>query len=82
MRTLEEAIRTVQIEGTPWKQELYTFLRNYRATPHSTTDVPPPSDAMFQRSMKSKLPEVSSDKETAAKQKEEILGTADMREKD
>ena len=59
MCTLEKAIRTAQIEGKPWKQELYTFLRNYRATPHSTTEVPP-YDAMFQRSMKTKLPEVPS----------------------
>ena len=57
-RTLEKAIRAAQVEGKPWNQELYTFFRNYRATPHSTTNVPP-FDAMFQRSMKTKLPNVS-----------------------
>ena len=68
MRTLEKAIRAAQVEGKPWKQELYTFLRNYRATPHSTTNVPP-FDAMFQRSMRTKLPKELSNKETKESQK-------------
>ena len=80
-RTLEKAIRTAQIEGKTWKQELYTFLRNYRATPHSTTEVPP-YDAMFQRSMKTKLPELPSDSETAAKCKHVLARTTDMRARD
>ena len=81
MRMLEKAIRTAQIEGKPWKQELYTFLRNYRASPHSTTEVPP-YDAMFQRSMKTKLPEVPSDKETAGKRKQDLPRRASIRTRD
>ena len=81
MRTLEKAIRTAQIEGKPWKQELYTFLRNYRATPHSTTDVPP-YDAMFQRPMKTKLPEAPKERETTAERKQDSPRTARMRIKD
>ncbi|CAB4008234.1 Hypothetical predicted protein [Paramuricea clavata] len=54
MPILEKAIQTTQIEGKPWKEQLCTFLRNYRATPHSTTYTPP-FDAMFQRPMKTKL---------------------------
>ena len=77
MRTLEKAIRTAQIEGKPWKQELYTFLRNYRATPHSTTDVSP-YDVMFQRPMKTKLPEAPNERETTAERKQDSPRTARM----
>jgi hypothetical protein len=41
MRTLEKAIRTAHLEKKNWKQEMNAFLRQYRATPHSTTDVSP-----------------------------------------
>ena len=41
IRTLEKAIRTAVIEGKNWKQELFTSLRQYRATPHSTTGKSP-----------------------------------------
>ena len=41
MKTLEKAIRTAVIQGKNWKQELFTFLRQYRATPHSTTEKSP-----------------------------------------
>ncbi|RXN18549.1 putative protein K02A2.6-like protein [Labeo rohita] len=37
MRTLKKTIVTTNAEGKPWKQCLYSFLRNYRATPHGTT---------------------------------------------
>lgn len=47
---------------------MYTLLRNYRATPHSATSVPP-FDAMFQRSMRTKLPEELINKETKESQK-------------
>ena len=36
MKTLEKAVRTAIIQGKNWRQELFTFLRQYRATPHST----------------------------------------------
>ena len=81
MRTLEKAIQTAQFEGKPWTQELYTFLRNYRATPHTVTDVPP-YDAMFQRRMKTKLPEAPNERETTAERKQDSLRTARMRKKD
>ena len=41
MRTLEKAIRTAHLEKKNWKQEMNVFLRQYRATPHSTTDISP-----------------------------------------
>ena len=78
MRTLEKAIQTAQIEGKPWKQELYTFLRNHRATPHTTTDVPP-YDVMLQRPMRTKLPELPNEGETTAERRQDSPTAAGMR---
>jgi hypothetical protein len=56
MRTIEKAIRAAQIDSsTPWQQAIHTFLRNYRATPHSTTGTSP-GTVLFQRPMNVKLP--------------------------
>jgi hypothetical protein len=49
MRTIGKVIKAAQIDKN-WKQELYKFLRNYRATPHSTTGVPP-AQALFGKVM-------------------------------
>ena len=51
-------MRTAVVEGKNWKQELYKFLRKYRATPHTTTNVSP-SEALNGRKLKTTLPEVS-----------------------
>ncbi|GAA6090012.1 uncharacterized protein K02A2.6-like, partial [Tachysurus ichikawai] len=50
---------TAFAEGKPWKQELYKFLRNYRATPHQTTGISP-AELLFGRPMHIKLPTVHS----------------------
>ena len=34
MKTIGKAIRAAHVEHRSWKQEMYSFLRNYRATPH------------------------------------------------
>jgi hypothetical protein len=34
---LKKTIRVATIERKNWKEELYNFLLNYRATPHTTT---------------------------------------------
>ena len=60
MKTLEKAIRTAAIQGKSWKQELFTFLRQYRATPHSTTGKSP-SELLNGRKLKSTLPWVQYD---------------------
>jgi hypothetical protein len=57
MRTIEKAIRTAHIEKKNWKQALYQFLRQYRATPHSTTNVSP-SEALNNRKLKIPLPSI------------------------
>ena len=57
MRTLEKAIGTAVIQGKNWKQELFTFLQQYRATSHSSTGKSP-SELLNGRKLKSTLPRV------------------------
>ena len=57
VQTLEKSIRITHLEGKNWKQELYKFLRQYRATPHSTTSVSP-SEALNNRKLKTTIPEL------------------------
>lgn len=56
MRTMGKVCRAAQVEAKPWKQELFKFLRNYRATPHSSTGQPP-ATLLNGYSMRTKLPE-------------------------
>ena len=58
MGTLNKTIMSSQLEGRNWKQDLYSFLLNYRATPHSTTGVSP-AEALFNRKVKTRLPQSS-----------------------
>jgi hypothetical protein len=55
MRTLKKTARTTKVEGRSWKQNLFTFLRNYRATPHSVTQQAP-ATLLFNRAINVKLP--------------------------
>ena len=55
MRTLGKAIRVAETQSIPWKQRLNTFLREYRSTPHSTTEASP-AELMFQRKIHTKIP--------------------------
>ena len=58
-RMINKVIRTSTIERKCWKQELFKFLRNYRATPHVTTGKCP-ADLLFQtRTYRVRLPEFS-----------------------
>ena len=58
MPNLEKCVRTAIVEGKNWKQELFKFLRQYRVTPPTTTNVSP-SEALNGRKLKTTLPEVS-----------------------
>lgn len=58
VRTVKKVIKTAKLECKNPKQELNRLLRNYRATPHSTTRVAP-ATALFGRPMKTKLPELT-----------------------
>ena len=70
-------VGTTVIEGKNWRQELFTFLRQYRATPHSTTGTSP-SEFLNGRKLKSTLPRLQHDqappevRQTDAKRKEEM----------
>ena len=46
--SLTKTLRAAYLENKNWKQELFLFLRNYRATPHSTTRVSP-AELLFGR---------------------------------
>ena len=56
MRTLEKAIRTAHLEQKNWKEEMSAFLCQYRATPHSTTDMSL-SEALNGRKLQTLLPQ-------------------------
>ncbi len=58
MRSLNKCIRAADAERLNWKQELNKFLRQYRATPHSTTGVSP-FEALTGRRMKTQLPQLN-----------------------
>lgn len=58
MKPLNKAIKSATAEGKSWRQELYKFLRNYRATPHVTTGKPP-AELLFGCNIKVLLPEIS-----------------------
>ena len=57
METIKKYIRAAVLDGLNWKQELFSFLRQYRATPHSTTGISP-SEALNGRRLKIPLPEI------------------------
>ena len=59
MSTLEKCIRSAHLERKNWKQEMHRFLRQYRATPHSSTGLSP-SEALNQRKLKTELPQITS----------------------
>ncbi|XP_062571293.1 uncharacterized protein K02A2.6-like [Saccostrea cucullata] len=54
-KPLMKAVRSAHIEGLNWWQELYRFLRQYRATPHSSTGRTP-FMLLFNRDPKTRLP--------------------------
>ena len=82
MRTLSKTLRVAHLENKNWQQELFHFLRNYRATPHSTTGVSP-AEPLFGRKLVVKLPEHapprSSIADTDMKQKAKMKTHADTK---
>ena len=58
MKPLTKAIRSSHAERRDWRKDLYLFLLNYRATPHSTTGFAP-SELLFNRKIKTKLPQLT-----------------------
>lgn len=66
MRPLGKAIRTAHAQKQKRKQELFKFLRNYTATPHSTTKTAP-ATLLSNRPMRTKLPELKLGQENDSK---------------
>jgi hypothetical protein len=60
-KPLMKSIKSSHIEQTNWKQEMFRFLRQYRATPHVSTGYTP-FRLMFQREPNTRLPEIQSKK--------------------
>ena len=56
-RKIENAIRTAQVEGKDWRKDMFTFLLNYRATPHATTGASP-ALLHLGREIRTKVPQV------------------------
>ena len=56
-KPLMKAIRAAHTENRSWKREIHSFLRLYRTTPHSTTNVTP-HRLMFGRDPITKLPQI------------------------
>ena len=87
MRTLNKNLRAAHLENKNWQQELFHFLRNYRATSHSTTGVSP-AELLFGRKLVIKLPELittapsrPSIADTDIKQKVKMKAYADTKSK-
>ena len=58
-RALLKRFQIARAENKNWKDELNAYLLKYRTTPHSTTGISP-AELMFNRKIRSKLPEISS----------------------
>ena len=58
MQPLVKSTRASSAAGRNWKNELYMFIANYRATPRSSTNATP-HQLLMNRSVKVKLPQVS-----------------------
>jgi hypothetical protein len=58
MKPIGKLLKTAEIEGKNWKQELQRFLLQYRSTPHQTTKVAP-CELLFNRQIRGYLPELT-----------------------
>jgi hypothetical protein len=57
MKTIGKGIRAAHVEHRSWKQEMFSFLRTYRATPHATTNATP-AELLLGRALNSCVPEI------------------------
>ena len=63
MRTVKKVIKAAVMESKVWKQEMYAFLWNYRATPHTSTKTSP-ATALFGRPVKTRLLQIGKELES------------------
>ena len=66
MRTVKKIIKIALSQQKPWRDELTSFLRNFRATPHSSTGKAQ-ATAFFNRQLRTKLPAMHNDVRDPAK---------------
>ena len=78
MKNIGKAMKTAQLEGRQWRKELNMYLRNYRATPHSVTDIPP-ATALNGYPLKTKLPQISIHKDDTKLTVNDQLGKSNMK---
>ena len=78
MRTVEKIIKIAKVERKNPKQELNGLVRNYRATPHSTTRVAP-ATALFGRPMNTRPPELTTHCYDAEIQERDRTGKVNMK---
>ena len=65
MKNITKCVKNSQTSGRPFEEELRDFLRNYRATPHSSTRVSP-NDLLFKnKPSTTRLPNAMGDDELA-----------------
>lgn len=58
MKSMKKLWHTAIVEKKNPRQELYKFLRNYRATPHASTGRAP-AELLYNRKVKTRLPQMS-----------------------
>ena len=68
VKGLCKMVHTSVIEGRDPKMDLYTYLLQYRATPHGSTGVSP-AEMLFNRKLRTKLPQIHVNGENDAKRK-------------
>ncbi|CAB4020398.1 Transposon Tf2-9 poly [Paramuricea clavata] len=67
MKPLVKAVKSAHHENKDWKREMFKFLLNYRATPHSTTGKSP-SELLYNRKIQTKLPQVTVENDSSLHQ--------------
>ena len=60
MKPLVKAVRSAYHENKDWKREIFKFLLNYRATPHTTTGKSP-AELLYNRTIRTKLPQITAE---------------------
>ena len=81
MRTLYKAIRAAKLAKGDWRQEIFSFLRHYRATPHSTTGLSP-SEMLNSRNLRTEVPVIVKRKKVTFEDQIKLAQQKDARLKD
>ena len=71
MKNLGKVAKTAWIEGKDWKQEVYTFLGNYRSTPHPSTGKSP-YELSMNRDVRGKIPTIPKEQSKNSKHEDVI----------